>query len=82
LREDKIGNVRTCDLILRSVCADIGVFAVFGKLLKNCAITRIKGKSPLGGNAAKLVVHGNISLTINIALNERVTEFISVVRSQ
>ena len=55
--------------------------AVFGKLFKSCAIARIKGKPPLGGNAATLVVHGNISLTIIIAISETVTEISAVVRT-
>ena len=41
------------------------------------------GKTPpLVGNAATLVVRGNISLTINIVLSERVTEFSAIVRKQ
>jgi len=35
-----------------------------------------------GGNAATLVVHRNISLTINIALSETVTEFSAFIRTQ
>jgi hypothetical protein len=37
---------------------------------------------PPGGNAAALVVHSNISLTINIALSETVTEFSAFIRRQ
>jgi len=48
----------------------LGGFAVFGKVFKNCAIARMKENPPLGGNAATLVDHGNISLTTNIALSE------------
>ena len=55
---------------------------IFGKLFKSCAIVRIKGKPLLGGNAATLVLRGNISLTINMALIETVTEFSAVVRTQ
>jgi len=41
------------------------------------------GENPkLGGYAAILVVHGKISLTINIVLSERVAEFSAVVRTQ
>jgi hypothetical protein len=57
-------------------------FAFFGKLFKSCAIARIKGKPPLGGNAATLVLRRNISLTINMALIETVAEFSAVVRIQ
>ena len=38
--------------------------------------------SPLVGNAATLVALRNISLTINIALSETVTEYSAVVRTQ
>ena len=54
----------------------------FGKLFKGCAIARIKRNPPLGGNVATLVVRGNISLTINMALIEILTEFSAVVRTQ
>jgi len=41
------------------------------------------GESPkLGGYAAILVVSGKISLTINIAYSERVTEFSAFVKTQ
>ena len=41
------------------------------------------GEDPtLGGSAAILVVHGEISLTLNISLSETVTEFSAVVRTQ
>ena len=41
------------------------------------------GKAPLlVGNDATLVAHGNISLTINIALSETVTEYITDFRTQ
>jgi hypothetical protein len=57
-------------------------FAFFGNLFKSCAIARIKGKPPLGGNAATLVLRGNVTLTVNIALSETVAEFSAVVRIQ
>jgi len=37
---------------------------------------------PPGGNAAALVVHRNISLIINIALSETVTEFSAFIRKK
>jgi hypothetical protein len=40
------------------------------------------GKQQFVRNGATLVVRGNISLTINIVLSERVTEFSAVVRKQ
>jgi hypothetical protein len=39
-------------------------------------------KPPLVGNAATLAVRGNVPLTINIVLSERVTEFSAFVRKQ
>jgi len=47
------------------------------------ALLHAYGKPPpLVGNAANLVVSGNVSLTINIVLSERVTEFSAVVRKE
>jgi hypothetical protein len=41
------------------------------------------GENPkLGGYAAVLTVYGKISLTINIAISETVTEYSAVVRTQ
>jgi hypothetical protein len=57
-------------------------FAICGKRLKSGAIIWIWENPPLVGNAAPLVVRGNISLTINIALSETVTEYSTIVRAQ
>ena len=71
-----------CDVILRSVLANMGGVAVLGRVLK-VAILHGYGKTPpLVENVATLVVRGNISLTINIVLSERVAEFSAVVRKQ
>jgi hypothetical protein len=40
------------------------------------------GNALFVGNAANLVVRGNVSLTTNIASSETGTEFIAVVRIQ
>jgi hypothetical protein len=40
------------------------------------------GKQQFVGNCATLVVRGNVPLTINIVLSERVTEISAVVRKQ
>jgi len=40
------------------------------------------GKRTAWGNAATLVVRGNVSLTINMALSKRVTGHKAVVRIQ
>jgi hypothetical protein len=60
----------------------LGGFAVFGKHLKSGALAWLWENSPLVGNAATLVVRGNNSLTVNIALSATVTEFSAVVRAQ
>jgi len=39
-------------------------------------------KPLLVGNAATLVVHGNVSLITNIVLSERVTKFSTVARKE
>ena len=65
-----------CDVILRSVRVSIGGFAIFGS---SSYVTLFQGfaKTPrFVGNVATLVVRGNVSLTINIFLTERVTEFL------
>jgi hypothetical protein len=72
----------TCNLILRRVRDITVVFAVLGSAL-NVALLHGYGKTPqLVGNAANLVVCGNISLTINIALSGNVTEYSTVIRTQ
>jgi len=59
-----------------------GFLALCGKSPKIGAFTYLWENRQLVGNAATLEVRGKISLTINIALSERVTEFIAVVRTQ
>jgi len=70
------------DVILRNVRANIVGFAVLGKYLKSGAFVWIWENPLFMWNAATLVARGNISLTINIALSEEVTEFSAVVRIQ
>ena len=53
-----------------------------GNYVKSVAFTLLWETPPFMGNAATLVVRGNISLTVNIALSEKVTEFSAVVRTQ
>jgi hypothetical protein len=57
-------------------------FEIFGKRLKSGAIIWKWENEPFVGNAASLVLTGNISLTINIALSDTVTEYSAVVRIQ
>ena len=73
---------RTCDVIVRSVRANTGGFHSFSEAPKSGDISRIWGNHRLRGKAVTLVVQENISLIINIALSERVTEFSIVVRTQ
>jgi len=54
-------------------------FVVFGKNLKSDAVAWLWENPPFVGNAAALVVHSNIPLIINIALDATVTEFSAVV---
>ena len=72
----------TCDVILWSVPANIVGFCCFGKYLKSGGFAWFWENAPFMGNAATFVERGNISLTINIALSEKVTEFSAVVRTQ
>jgi len=72
----------TCDVIVRSVRANINGFAVLGKRLWSGAITWIRGNPQHVGNAATLAVRGNISLAINIVPSETLTEYSAVVRTQ
>ena len=81
LQEDKRDNVLVA-LYWGSVRAIIGGFRRILKRLKSGAFSCKLENAPLMGNAATLVVRGNVSLTINIALSERVTEFSAVVRMQ
>ena len=62
-----------CDVILRGVRANMGGLAVFGKSLESDVIAWLWENSLLVGNAATLVVQGNISLTIIIALSKKGT---------
>ena len=62
-----------CDFMLRNVRVNIGgggVLAVHMKNLKNGAFAWLWENPPLVSNAATLVVRGNISPAINIALSE------------
>jgi hypothetical protein len=59
-----------------------GFSAVFEKIFKSGAITWIWENPTVCGNAATLVVRGNVSLTINIVLSVRGHKFSSVVRTQ
>jgi hypothetical protein len=52
-----------------------------GNYVKCGALAWLWETSPFMGNAATLVVRGNISLNISIALSEKVTEFSAVVRT-
>jgi hypothetical protein len=54
----------------------------FRKRIISGAVVGFRKTPTLVGHAAILVVRGNISLTINIILSERVTEFSPVVRKQ
>jgi hypothetical protein len=54
----------------------------FRKRIVSGAVVGFRKTPPLVGNATILVVRGNISLTVNIVLNERVTEFSPVVSKQ
>ena len=60
----------------------LGGFVVLGKSLKSGVIAWLWENPLFVGNAAALVVRGNISLAINIALSETVAEFGAVVRTQ
>jgi len=71
----------TYNVILRSVRANIGGFRNFSESPQKWRYCIDVGKK-LGGYAAILVVHEKISLTINMALSERVTEFSAFVRTQ
>jgi len=54
--------------------------SLFLGYLKSGAFAWLLENATFLGSAANLVVQGNISLTINIALSERVTGFSAVVR--
>jgi len=79
LQEDKTDNVRTCDVILRGVRANIGGFRSFGEALLKWGYYKFMGKQQLVGNGVNLVVRGKVSLTINIVLSEKETEFSAVL---
>jgi len=53
-----------------------------GNYVKSGAFAWLWETPPFVGNTATLVVHGNISLNISIALGEKFTEFSTVVRTQ
>jgi hypothetical protein len=67
---------------LKSVRANVGWFAVFGSASLLALKQENKKTPPLVGNAATLVVRGDVLLTINIVLSERVAEFSAIVRKQ
>jgi hypothetical protein len=52
---------------------------ILGKILKSSVIACLWENPRFMGNAASLVVRGNNSLTINIALSETVTHFSAIV---
>ena len=81
LQEDKTGNVRVTRYLGAFVLTLAGL-AVFGKYLKSGAFCMVMANPPFWGNAATLVVCGNISLIINMTLIETVTEFSAFVRIQ
>ena len=54
----------------------------FRKRIISGAVLGFRKTPPFVGNAALLVLRRNVSLNINIVLNERVTEFSTVVRKQ
>ena len=60
----------------------LGGLAILGKRLKSGAITWTWENQPLVGNSAILVLGGNISLAINNARSDTVTEYSAVVRTQ
>jgi len=67
---------------LGSVRADRRVSQFLGSPSKVALLHRCGENPKLGGYASILVVHGKISITINIAHSETVTEFNAVVRTQ
>jgi len=67
---------------LSGVCSDIGGFCSFGKEPYSGVISWLWETPQLLGNAATLVLRGNISLTINILFSEIVTEFDTLMRIQ
>ena len=71
----------TCDVTLMGVCAIIGEGLKFwGRALEVALLYNYGENPPFMGNAATLIVGGNISLTINIELGNTVTEFSAIVR--
>jgi hypothetical protein len=78
LQQNKTGNVLVtihCAAFLLTLRG----FAVLGNYVKSGALAWLWETSPFMGNAATLVVRGNISLNISVAFSEKVTEFSAVV---
>jgi hypothetical protein len=83
LQEENTGNVQiTLYVYCGAFVLTLAGFEVFLKTLKSATMAWMWGNPNLRRYAATLVVHCKISLTINIALGERFTEFSVVFRTQ